>query len=104
MGMHKSKIRHIDSASTEMELLDINVTKDSRFLLHAIHSPFYWRILKKTILFSGFKNSHKKICKTRKLESIHERKYKGRKLDKNLSLRRLEFMPSPEISTKMAVQ
>jgi hypothetical protein len=24
-------------------------------LLHAIRSPFYWRILKKAILFSGFK-------------------------------------------------
>jgi hypothetical protein len=47
---------------TEMEFLDINLTKDSSLLLHAIHSPFYWRILKKTILLSGFK----------KMESIHE--------------------------------
>jgi hypothetical protein len=29
-------------------------------LLHAIRSPFYWRILKKTILFSGFKILTKK--------------------------------------------
>jgi hypothetical protein len=28
--------------------------------------------LKKTILFSGFKNPYKKIRKTRKLETIHE--------------------------------
>ncbi len=28
---------------------NINLTKDSSLLLHAIHSPFYWRILKKTI-------------------------------------------------------
>ncbi len=39
----------------EMKFLDIILTKDLSLLLHAIHSPFYWRILKKTILFSGFK-------------------------------------------------
>jgi hypothetical protein len=55
-----------------MEFLDINFTKDSSLLLHAIHSPFYWRILKKTILFSGLKNPYKKIRETRKLDSIHE--------------------------------
>jgi hypothetical protein len=54
-----------------MGFLDINLTKDLNFLLHAIHSPFYWRILKKTILYSGFKIP-KKIRKTRKLESIPE--------------------------------
>jgi hypothetical protein len=53
---------------TEMEFLDIYLTKDLSLLLHAIHSPFYWLILKKTIHFSGFK----KICETRKFESIHE--------------------------------
>jgi hypothetical protein len=41
---------------TEIEFLDINLTKDSSLLLHAIHSPFYWRILQKTTLLSGFKN------------------------------------------------
>jgi hypothetical protein len=51
-----------------MEFLDIILTKDSS--LHAIHSPFYWRI--KTILFSGFKNPYEKIREIRKLESIHE--------------------------------
>jgi len=39
--------------------------------LHSIHSPFYWRILKRTILYSDFNNSLK-ICETRKLDSIHE--------------------------------
>ncbi len=47
----------------KMEFLDINFTKDSSILLHAIHSPFYWRNLKKTILFSGFKNPNKKSAK-----------------------------------------
>jgi hypothetical protein len=47
----------------EMEFLGINLTKDSSLLLHAIHSPFYWRILKKKTLFSGFKNHYKKYAK-----------------------------------------
>jgi len=55
-----------------MEFLDINLTKDSSLLFHAIHSPFYWRIFNNTILYSGFKNPHKIICETRKLEYIHE--------------------------------
>jgi hypothetical protein len=38
-----------------MEYLDINLTKDSSILLHAIHSPFYLDF-KETILYSGFKN------------------------------------------------
>jgi hypothetical protein len=55
--------------------------------------------------YSGFKNPYKKSAK---LELIHEeyfveQKNKGRKSDKNSSLRRLKFMP-PEISTKTAVQ
>ncbi len=33
-----------------MEFLDIRLTKDSSLLLYDIHSPFYGRILKKTIL------------------------------------------------------
>jgi hypothetical protein len=40
--------------------------KDSSLLLHAIHSPFYWKILKKTILFSGFKNHYKKNLQNKK--------------------------------------
>ncbi len=42
-----------------------NLTKYSSLLLHAIHSPFSWRVffIKKSILFSGFKNPLKKISK-----------------------------------------
>ncbi len=55
---------------------------------HAIHSPFYWRILKKTILPLV---SIILTKETRKLEFIHEehfveRKNEGRKPDQNLSL------------------
>ena len=51
---------------TEMEFLDISLTKDSSHLLHAIHSPFYWLILK-TILFSGLTNPYKKSAKKKNL-------------------------------------
>jgi hypothetical protein len=64
-----------------MKFLDTNLAKDLSLLLHAIRSPFYRRIFKKTTLFSGLKNPYKKICELRKLESIHE------------SLRRLELIP-----------
>jgi hypothetical protein len=52
---------------TKMEILDINLTKDSILLFRAIHSPFYWQILKKTLLFSY---PYKKIREIRKLESL----------------------------------
>ncbi len=45
-----------------MEFLDINLTKGSGLLLYAIHRPSYWRILKKTIVYSGFKNPYKKFA------------------------------------------
>ncbi len=48
---------------TEMKFLDINLTKDSSLLFHAIHSPIFWRILTLNILFSGFKNPDKKSAK-----------------------------------------
>ncbi len=80
-----------------MEFLDANLTKELSLLLHAIHSSLYWRILKKIILFSGIKilteNPRNEktwvytwiaFCRTEK---------KGRKPDKNSSLRRLKFMP-----------
>jgi hypothetical protein len=52
---------------------DIGLTKDPlSLLLHSIHSPFYWSILKKTILVSGFESHFKKILGTRKLDSVHE--------------------------------
>jgi hypothetical protein len=90
-----------------MEFLVINLTNDSSLLLHAIHSPFYRLILQKNYTFFGFKNPYKKICETRKLESILEKPFlerenEGRKPDNNLSLRLLEFML--ETSTKNAVQ
>jgi len=62
-----------------MKFLDINITKDSSLLLYAIHRLFYWLILKKTILFSYFKNPYKKIRETRKLEFIHEQHFVERK-------------------------
>jgi hypothetical protein len=57
---------------SDMEFLDMNLTKDLSLLLSAIHSLFDWRILQKTILYSGFKTPNKKILETRKLESIHK--------------------------------
>ncbi len=48
------------------------MTRKSNVLLHAIHSPFYLQILKKTILYSGYNNPYKKFFETRKLESILE--------------------------------
>jgi hypothetical protein len=71
---------------TEMEFFDINSTKDSNLLFHAIHSPFCWLILLKTILYSGFRNPYKEISETRKLEPIHEKPFVVRK-----SRRKLEF-------------
>ncbi len=60
----------------DMEFLDINLTRDLSLLPHAIQS-FLWQILylKKTSLYSGFKNACKKIRETRKLESIREKHF-----------------------------
>jgi hypothetical protein len=62
--------------STEMEFLDINLTKDLSLLPNAIHSSFYLLILKKTY-FSLVLKSFTKIRETRKLEStgIHEKHF-----------------------------
>jgi hypothetical protein len=68
-----------------MEFLDIN----SSLLLNAIHSLFYWRILKKTILYSGFKNLYEKIRETRKLRPMMNSILQNEKM----SLRKLEFIP-----------
>jgi hypothetical protein len=44
-----------DERCSEMEFLDTNLTKDLSLWLHAIFTvPFYWRILQKTTLYSGF--------------------------------------------------
>jgi hypothetical protein len=56
---------------TEMEFLDTNLTKDLSILLRAIHSPFYcWRILKKIIFLSGFKNPLKKSANQENLSLV----------------------------------
>jgi hypothetical protein len=47
----------------EMKFLDIILTKVSSLLLRFIHSPFYWRILKKTIIFPVLKILTKKAAK-----------------------------------------
>jgi hypothetical protein len=69
---------------TEMEFLDIILTKDWSLLLHAIHNPFNWRTSKKGILYSGFKNPYKKNSRNKKTQ-----KNEGRKPDKNSGLKRL---------------
>ncbi len=48
---YENSAKILDPAQNpEMEFLDINLTKKgSNLLFHAIHSPFYWRILKKTL-------------------------------------------------------
>ncbi len=68
------------------------------FLLHAIHSPFNWRILKKPILLSGFKNPYKKSSKQENSSLfqniiLQNDKMRIEKSGKISSLRRLEFMP-----------
>jgi hypothetical protein len=56
-----------------MEFLDINFTKDLSLMLHAIHSLSTTSgFLKKTRLYSGFKNTFKKSAKREKLESVRE--------------------------------
>ncbi len=51
---------------TEMEFLDINLTKDLILLLHAIQSLSIGRFLKKTRLYSAFKNTYKKNQRNKK--------------------------------------
>jgi hypothetical protein len=46
--------------------------KHSSLPLNAIYSPFYWQILKKSKLFSGFKNPYKKIHQTKNSILFHE--------------------------------
>ncbi len=55
-----------------MDFLDINLTKDSSLLLHAIHSLSTDGFLKKTSLYSGFKNTYKNPRNKKKIESIPE--------------------------------
>jgi hypothetical protein len=67
-----------------MDSLDINLPKDSESFDSCYSQSFYWRICKKTRLYSGFEILSKK--RTRQLESLREwhfvdRKNVGRKLD-----------------------
>ncbi len=55
-----------------MEFLYIDFKKYSSLLLHAIHSPFSRRILKKPDSSLVFKNPYNKIHQTGQLKSIHE--------------------------------
>jgi hypothetical protein len=55
---------------SEMEFLDTILTKDSSLLLHDINNLFYWKILKKTTLFSGFKNLYKNNSMNQENSSI----------------------------------
>ncbi len=51
----------------EMEFLDINLTKVSRLLIHAIHSLSTVGFLKSIRLYSGFKKTYKKSAKQENL-------------------------------------
>jgi hypothetical protein len=61
-------------------------------MLCIVPSP---RILKKTVLFFGFKNQSAEQENSSLIHEEHfvEHKNEGRKPDKNSRLRRLEFMP-----------
>jgi hypothetical protein len=62
----------LESLRPEMDFLDINLTKDSSLLLHAIHSLSTGGFLKKTRLYSGFKNTYKKIREKLEQENSNE--------------------------------
>ncbi len=89
---------------SEMEFLDIVLTKESSLMLHAIHSLFYYRILQTTILSHDFKNSHKKSMKQENstifmnIGNFVDQKNEGRKPDNN------SYLGRPETSTKNDVQ
>jgi hypothetical protein len=72
-----------------MEFLDINLAKDSSLLLRAIHNPFYWRIFKKIILFSGLKKSANKENLSLFMKSILE----NEKIRVENQTKSLEFVP-----------
>jgi hypothetical protein len=86
-----------------MEFSDISLKKVSSLLLHAIHSLSYWRILKKTILISGFKNIHTKIREQENSSLFMNRK--ENELENQTKTRVLEDSTlCPETSNKNAVQ
>ncbi len=51
-----------------MEFLDISFTKDSSLLLHGYSESFLLADFTENLTLLWFKNSYKKICKTRKLD------------------------------------
>jgi hypothetical protein len=60
----KIALAHIpEKAGRQAEMKFLDIKFDSSILFHAIHSPFYWRILKKMILLCGFINPYKKSAK-----------------------------------------
>ncbi len=75
-----------------MEFLDIKLRKDSSILLHAIHSVSTNGFLKENQTLFWFSKYKQKNLRNEKYH-FAERKNEGRKLDKNSSLRRLEFIP-----------
>jgi hypothetical protein len=70
---HTVDAEYLGEAGPELEFLDVNLTKDSSLLLHAIHSPF--------LLYSGLKRKEgrknegrkpdKKKKKTRPVQEFH---------------------------------
>ncbi len=65
--------RSVTPAALEMASLDINLTKDPVFFLHAMNSFFYWRNLQKTIHYALVLKIHTKNSQNDKnLESIHK--------------------------------
>ncbi len=66
LALHQLFYLSARKENPEMEFLDINVTKDSSLLLHAIYSPFLRQILKNTKLFTGFHGPFKKSAKQEK--------------------------------------
>jgi hypothetical protein len=69
-SMHLSRFLMPIQSAIRNGILGHQFKKRLECLLHAIDNSFYWRILKKTSLFSGFKNPYKNpiaFCRTEKL-------------------------------------
>jgi hypothetical protein len=81
----------------EIEFLDINLTKDSSLLLHAIHSFSTGGFLKKTRFYYGFAN--KKIFETRKLESIRQQNFVERKNEDRKPEKTRVYAQKPRLKT-----
>jgi hypothetical protein len=64
------QLRGTRALQQEMEFWDVNLTKDSSLLHHATHSLSTGAFSKKTRLYSGFKNTYKKIRKKTRNSSL----------------------------------